>query len=95
MHSTLCTRVLLNLRKVAARHTDMTMSLDSLAAGPRSRLTFAFNDVGEAGADMDRDLNREMDLGIDMEIGLDSVGVDVDDDGRDPQARLQALGDGG
>lgn len=88
MHSTLCTRVLLNLRKVAARHTDMTMSLDSLAAGPRSRLTFAFtNDVGEAAADMDRDLNREMDLGIDMEIGLDSAGVGVDYDGRDPEAR--------
>ncbi|KAI0325786.1 hypothetical protein GY45DRAFT_1329807 [Cubamyces sp. BRFM 1775] len=94
VHSTLCTRVLLNLRKVAARLTDMTITLDSPGAHPRSRLTFAYHDEGDAtAADMDHDLYGDMDLGIDMEIELDSVDVDGRD--RDPETGLGFPGDGG
>ncbi|KAJ8468234.1 hypothetical protein ONZ51_g9768 [Trametes cubensis] len=98
VHSTLCTRVLLNLRKVAARLADMTLTLESRsAAHPRSRLAFALDGRGGGGdgdgyaafgsyvdVNMDCDLNGEMDLGIDIE--LDSV--DVDADGRDPEAGI-------
>ncbi|KAH9896720.1 hypothetical protein C8Q73DRAFT_421795 [Cubamyces lactineus] len=91
VHSTLCTRVLLNLRKVAARLADMTITFDTPSTHPRSRIAFALNDgVGGDGlatfrsyaeADMVHDLNGDMDLDIDIDIEMDSIDGDGDVDG--------------
>ncbi|KAJ8456245.1 hypothetical protein ONZ51_g12233 [Trametes cubensis] len=111
VHSTLCTRVLLNLRKVAARLADMTLTLESRsAAHPRSRLAFALDGRGGGGGgygDGDGyapfgsyvDVNMDCDLNGEMDLGIDIDieldSVDVDADGRDPEASIGPPGDGG
>ena len=92
VHSTLCTRVLLNLRKVAARLADMNSTFGSRSVEhTQSRLAFAPGGrdgngnggryrVSYVNADMDRDLDGDTELGIVIEPGNIDVNVDVDVD---------------
>ena len=66
LHSTLCTRVLLNLRKAAARRSSMT--LDEYVS--QTALTVAFNAVGgEATLDTEDSSSEQSDGGAKHEEG--------------------------
>ncbi|KAI0325788.1 hypothetical protein GY45DRAFT_1364296 [Cubamyces sp. BRFM 1775] len=105
IHSTLCTRVLLNLRKVAARLAHMTFTLDSRGVHPRSypALTLCEGGSGDGDGYMDRyvafrsDVEGpvDMDLRV-LDIELESVDIDVSVsvDSRDPEACSGSLGGG-